>query len=174
MVIIMFWGTGPSLGKNESSNFPGSIFEIFRFSILEICLLEIFSKIMLVRYRGKIIKVSWRDPGQNGRFWGPFLVLWNVSLPENVEKWTFRCHVRPNGWKFACMTVCSVRSPWKPPNLPNFNLNCQKNSFYEKPDFSNSFFARDGPVVWCQCGVSLAEVFASHCLQSLNITIKVL
>ena len=29
--------TGPSLGKNESSNFPGSIFEISRFSFLEIC-----------------------------------------------------------------------------------------------------------------------------------------
>ena len=34
------------------------------------------------------------------------------------------------------MTVCSVRSPWKPPDLPNFNLNCQKISFCEKVDFS--------------------------------------
>ena len=61
--------TGPSLGKNESSNFPGSIFEISRFSFVELFLCwELFSKNMLVRYRGKIIKVSWRDPGQNGRF----------------------------------------------------------------------------------------------------------
>ncbi len=106
---------------------------------------------MLVRYRGKIIKVSWRDPGQNGGFWKPFLVLWNVSLPENVEKWTFRCHVRPNRAKICCAVfVRSVRSPWTPPDLPNFNLNYEKNSFCEKldfPNFPNSFFARDGPVL---------------------------
>ena len=28
-------GTGPSLGENESTKFPGSTFDIFRFSILE-------------------------------------------------------------------------------------------------------------------------------------------
>ena len=44
--------TGPSLGENESNNFPGSTFEIFRFPILEIFfLLNMFEK-MLVRYRG--------------------------------------------------------------------------------------------------------------------------
>ena len=38
--------TGPSLGKNESSNFPGSSLAVFRFSILEIsfCLENIFEK----------------------------------------------------------------------------------------------------------------------------------
>ena len=38
--------TGPFLGKNESSNFPGSIFEIFRFSVPELlfCLHNIFEQ----------------------------------------------------------------------------------------------------------------------------------
>ena len=34
------------------------------------------------------------------------------------------------------MTVCPVRSSWKPPNLPNFNLNCQKTDFCEFSVFS--------------------------------------
>ena len=61
--------TGPSLGKNESSNLSGSNFEICRFSVFDIFVLsKICSGNMLVRDRGKIIKVSWRGPGQNGRF----------------------------------------------------------------------------------------------------------
>ena len=45
--------TGPSMGENESTNFPGSTFEIYRFPILEMCYFRnIFSNIMLVRYRG--------------------------------------------------------------------------------------------------------------------------
>ena len=34
--------TGPSLGQNESTNFPGSTFEISRFPILDICFFLIF------------------------------------------------------------------------------------------------------------------------------------
>ena len=30
-------------------------------------------------YRGKIIKVSWIDPGQHRGFWRPFLVHWNLN-----------------------------------------------------------------------------------------------
>jgi len=44
----------------------------------------------------KRIKVFWRASGQNGRFWGPFLVHWSSNLPSNVEKWTFWCLVRPD------------------------------------------------------------------------------
>ena len=90
--------------------------------------------------------MSWRDPRQNGGFWEPFLVLWDVSLPENVEKWTFRCHVRPNRAKMCCVVfVRSVRSPWTPPDLPNFNLNYEKTVFVKNLIFSFSRF------VFCQC-----------------------
>ena len=92
---------------------------------------------LVVRYRGKIIKVFWRDPGQNGGFWGPFLVHWNSNLPSNVEKLTFWRPVRPAPAKVrekSC--VCSVRSPRTPLDLPNFNLNYQKNCFCEKLNFS--------------------------------------
>ena len=48
---------------------------IFRFSIIEICFwCKIILENPVVRYRGKIIKVSWIDPGQNEGFRGPFLV----------------------------------------------------------------------------------------------------
>ena len=81
--------------------------------------------------------MSWRDPGQNGGFWGPFLVHWNVSLLENVEKWTFRCHVRPNPAKIRRdVFVCSVRSSRTPLDLPNFNLNYETSTFCGKLDFS--------------------------------------
>ena len=59
----------------------------------------------------------------------------------------FRCHVIPNRATICCAVfVRSVRSPWTPPDLPNFNLNYEKTSVCEKTNFSNSFFARDGPV----------------------------
>ena len=79
------------------------------------------------------MKVSWREPGQNWRFWRH----WNVSLPENVEKWTFRCHVRPDPAKVRRnVFVCSVRSPRTPLDLFSFNLNYEKTSFCVKLDFS--------------------------------------
>ncbi len=44
-------------------------FGIFRFSIFEMCFFcIIYLENLVVRYRGKIIKVSWVDPGQNGGF----------------------------------------------------------------------------------------------------------
>ena len=44
--------TGPYLGENESTNFPGLTFEFFRFPIIEICYsCKTFLKNTLVRYR---------------------------------------------------------------------------------------------------------------------------
>jgi hypothetical protein len=66
------------------------------------------------------------DPSEMGHFYD-----WKV------EKLTFRYHVRPNHAKICCAVfVRSVRSPWTPPDLPNFNLNYEKNSFCEKLDLS--------------------------------------
>ena len=58
------------------------------------------------------------------------------NLPSSVEKLTFRCHVRPNPAKVRDnVFVWSAPSPRTPPDLPNFNLNCEKNSFCEKQMF---------------------------------------
>ena len=59
--------TGPSLGENESTNFPGSTFEISRFSILEIFFLLNMFKNMLVRYRGINNKGVPERPGTKWR-----------------------------------------------------------------------------------------------------------
>ena len=40
------------------------------------------------------MKVSWRDPGRNGRFWGPFLVHWNSKNVKNHETLLFHYSVR--------------------------------------------------------------------------------
>ena len=46
-------------------------FQIFRFLIFDICSFRnMFLGNLVVRYRGKIIKAFWIDPGQNG--WGHF------------------------------------------------------------------------------------------------------
>ena len=57
--------TGPSLGENESTNFPGSTFEIFRFAIPEFFFYfcKMFLKNMLVRYRGINDKGVLERPG---------------------------------------------------------------------------------------------------------------
>ena len=81
--------------------------------------------------------------------WRYFVMKLPSNLPSNVEKWTFRCHVRPNPAKVRDnVFVCSVPPPWTPPDLPNFNLNCEKNSFCEKVDFQFvvSFWAFLGPI----------------------------
>ena len=68
-----------------------------------------------------------------------FIMKLPSNLPSNVEKWTFRCHVRPNPAKVRDnVFVCSMPSSRTPPDLPNFNLNCEKNSFCEKLDLSVS------------------------------------
>ena len=59
--------TGPSLGENESTNFPGSTFEIFRFAILETFYFCKFLKNMLVRYRGINNKGAPERPGTKWR-----------------------------------------------------------------------------------------------------------
>ena len=59
------------------------------------------------------------------------------------------------------MTVCSVRSPWKPPNLPNFNLvlfrsragMASKNQLFHK----NCFFDNSG---WNWGGLEVSRMTA--------------
>ena len=65
--------------------------------------------------------------------WRYFVMKLPSNLPSNVEKWTFRCHVRPNPAKVrGNLFVWSMPSPRTPPDLPNINLNCEKNSFCAK------------------------------------------
>ena len=113
--------------------------QISRLSILEILfLLKIVLKNMLVRYRGINNKGVMERPWTKWRVLRAISTTLKCQFSENVEKWTFRCHVRPNRAKICCAVfVRSVRSPWTPPGLPNFNLNYEKNSFCEKLGFSN-------------------------------------
>ena len=75
--------------------------------------------------------------GQNGGFWGPFLIHWSSNLLSNVEKWTFWRPVRPDRAKVREKSfVWSVRSSRTPLDLPNFNLNYRKNTFLWKTRFS--------------------------------------
>ena len=112
-----------------------SDFQSSRFLLL----LNIFEN-MLVRYRGINNKGVPERPGTKWKVLEPFLILWNVSLPENVEKWTFLCHVRPNRANKCCAVfVRSVRSPWTPPDLPNFNMNYETNSFVKNKNFPIRF-----------------------------------
>ena len=107
---------------------------------------------MLVRYRGKIIKVSWRDPGQNGRFLWPFLVLWNVSLPENVEKWTFRCHVRPNRLKICMYDRMLGAVTLETSKPPQFQPELRKNHFLWKKRFFQFVFCQRWTSITKQTG----------------------
>ena len=102
---------------------------------------------MLVGYRGI------NNTGVLERPWTKWRVLRAISstlkfqFTVKVEKWTVRCHVRPNPAKVReNVFVWSVRSPRTPPDLANFNLNYEKTSCCEKLDFS--VFSR---FVFCQC-----------------------
>ena len=104
---------------------------------------------MLVRYRGTIIKVSWRDPGQNGRFWGPFLVLWNVNFEstrcwkvKNVEKLTFRCHVKPNRLKICMYDRMLGAVTLETSKPPQFQLELPKKRILWKNIFFNFVFCQ--------------------------------
>ena len=82
--------------------------------------------------------------------WRYFVMKLPSNLPSNVEKWTFRCHVRPDPAKVRDnVFVCSVRSPWTPPDLPTFNLNCEKTVFVKNSIFqlSSGFLFFWGPIV---------------------------
>ena len=84
-----------------------------------------------------MIKVSWRDPGQNAGFWLPFIVHWSSNLPSNVEKWTFWRPVRPDPAKVREKSCVWSERSWRTPlDLPNFNLNYSFFTFSGKLDFS--------------------------------------
>ena len=69
--------------------------------------------------------------------WRYFVMKLPSNLPSNVEKLTFRCHVRPNPAKVRNNAVVwSMPSCRTPPDLPNFSMNCEKTSFCEKQEFS--------------------------------------
>ena len=57
------------------------VFWISIFLISEIFSCNIFWGNLVIRSRGKMIKVFWIDLWQNGGFWGPFLVHWSSNLP---------------------------------------------------------------------------------------------
>ena len=58
--------------------------EIFRLPYFRFKKMNLNNKLVL-KYRRKVIKVFWGDPGQNGWFWEPFLIHWNCQNLENVE-----------------------------------------------------------------------------------------
>jgi len=63
------YGSKLTFEKTDLDHFPARVFLNVQFSFcFAILFWKIFSKNMLVNYRGKIMKVSWRGPGQNGRF----------------------------------------------------------------------------------------------------------
>ena len=108
--------TGPSLGENESTNFPGSTFEISRFPIIKIVLFaKYFRKNILVRYRGiknKRCPGETRDKmeGFEGHFYYIEMSVYRIMLKSGLSDHMYH----QIGWNFASSTVCSVRSSWKP------------------------------------------------------------
>ena len=82
---LLLESTGPSLGENESTNFPGSTFEIFRLSILEIVsFCKMFLKNMLARYRGI------NNKGVLERPWTKWMVLKAISTTLKCQ-FTGKC-----------------------------------------------------------------------------------
>ena len=109
-------------------------FQIFRFSILDICFSgKIFLKNMLVRYRGI------NNKGVLERPWTKWRVLRAIST-------TLKCQFTGKCWKVDFptpyttksaenspgSTVRPVRTSRKSPNTPNSILNFRKNRFLEK------------------------------------------
>ena len=130
--------TGPSLGENESTKFPGWTFEIFRFSIIEIFYFgKTFMKNMLVRYRGI------NDKGVPDRPWTIWKVLRSISSavecqsPENHENekiWLFGGteRRRPGVYKVAQ----GVSAHFCLANTPSIAIwGQQKQAFRENPVF---------------------------------------
>ena len=117
------------------------------FFFCEICL-----KNMLVRYRGINNKGVLERPGTKWMVLRAISSTLKCQFTGKCWKVDFLMPCKPNRAKMCCAVfVRSVRSPWTPPDLANFNLNYEKTSFGEKLDFSvfSSF-------VFCQCRDSRA------------------
>ncbi len=109
-----------------------------------------------------MIKVSWRDPGQNGRFWASVLVRWNLSLQQNVEKLTFRCHVRPNRLKICMYDRMLGAVTLETPKPPQFQPELPKKQFLWKTRFFQ--------LVFCQRWTSRVSCWC-HYMSSAIITL---
>ena len=113
-------------------------FWIFRLSILEFFgFANSFWTIWWWDIEEKIIKVFWRDPGQNGGFWEPFLVQLRFQFTVKCWKVDFLMSSKTKSCQSSREKLRMVRAlPPDAPDLTNFNLNYQKTRFCEKLDFS--------------------------------------
>ena len=89
---------------------------------------------MLVRYRGINNKGVLERPGTK---WKVLMAISNTLKFQYFREVDFLMPCKPNRVKkWVCVFERSVRSPLTPPDLPNSNLNYEKNSFCEKLDFA--------------------------------------
>ena len=86
--------------------------------------------------------MSWRDPGQYGGFWWPFLVHWNVSLPEVMNFKRFDYSVRQKIGDPGSIKMQNVFPPIPVVPKPHKLQYCEKNGFWISlfgfPIFPNS------------------------------------
>ena len=116
-------------------------FSDFRFSS-KICLENV-----LVRYRGKNNKGVLDRPWTIWKFWGPFLVHWNVSLPKIMKMKRFYYSVRQNiadPGSIKLRTIFPFISVLSKP--PQLHMGSTNPVFYENPVLS---------FVFCQCRESI-------------------
>ena len=96
-------GRGGERNKSVSFRFRFADCQIFRFSTSDFSE-NIFGENMLVRYRGINNKGVLERPRTKWKVLRAISTTLKCKFTENVEKWTFRCHVRPNRAKICCVS----------------------------------------------------------------------
>jgi len=108
------------------------------FSIIEMFLFAKYFRKMLVRERGINNKGVPERPGTKRMVLNAISTTLKCQFTGKCWKIDFSMPCKPNRAKKCCAVfVRSVRSPWTPPDLPNFNLNYQTHELH-KLIFQNS------------------------------------
>ena len=79
-------GSWSTFDQTDLDYFSARVFS--KFWDFQICQISKFEQMANTGFEiSKIIKVFWGDPGQNGLFWGPFLVHWNSQKSWKCWVW---------------------------------------------------------------------------------------
>ena len=114
---------------------------------------NIFSKHMLVRYRGINNKGVPERPGTKWRVLKTISSTLKFQVTAKCWKVDFLMPFKTRSCESSREKLRMLRAPPRTPlDLPNFNLNYQKTTFCEKLDFSTF---TNKCLVYCQCRANI-------------------
>ena len=118
---------------------------------------------MLVRYRGKNNEGVLEKPGTKWKVLRAISSTLKCQFQENVEKLTFRCHVRPNRLKICMYDRMPRAVILETPKPPQFKPDLSKTQFLAAGPVGSAEVNRTPTCTWCKASLSCVSETCETC-----------